>query len=52
MAAPPDGKVILGGGQDSVLRIWDGTNGKALFSIDPPPGDAPPKLGSPNSSKR
>jgi WD40 repeat protein len=51
MAVTPDGKVILGGGQDSILRIWDATTGKALFSIDPPPTDAPQKTGSSASPK-
>jgi WD40 repeat protein len=46
MAVTRDGKVILGGGQDSILRIWDAASGKALFSIDPPAGDAPPKNGT------
>jgi WD40 repeat protein len=51
MAATPDGKVILGGGQDSILRIWDAATGKALFSIDPPPTDAPQKTGTTAPSK-
>ncbi len=46
MAVTPNGKVILGGGQDSILRIWDVTTGKSLFTIDPPAADAPPKPGS------
>jgi dipeptidyl aminopeptidase/acylaminoacyl peptidase len=46
MAVTPDGKVILGGGKDGILRIWDAANGKALFNIDPPPADAPQKGGA------
>lgn len=33
----PDGQFVLGGGQDSVLRIWNAASGKNLFSLDPPP---------------
>ena len=51
LAATPDGKVILGGGQDSILRIWDAATGKALFSIDPPPADAPQKATPSGPSK-
>src|SRR2546425_5647276 len=39
-AVTPDGKTIIAGGQDSVLRVWDGTNGKLIASFPPP--DAPP----------
>jgi len=46
MAVTPDAKFILGGGSDSVLRIWDATTGKSLFSIDPPPADAAQKMGA------
>ncbi len=35
-AATPDGQTILGGGQDSILRIWHGVTGKNLFSLGPP----------------
>jgi WD40 repeat protein len=31
-----DGSVVAGGGQDSVLRIWNGTDGKPDKSFDPP----------------
>lgn len=29
-ASTADASVIIGGGEDSVLRVWDGTNGKEL----------------------
>ena len=29
----PDGVTLVGGGEDSVLRIWNGTNGKELASF-------------------
>src|SRR5438093_330540 len=32
----PDGKTVIAGGQDSVLRVWDGTNGNLLASFPPP----------------
>ena len=35
-AVTPDGKTIIAGGQDSVLRVWDGTNGKLIASLPPP----------------
>ncbi len=35
-AATPDGKVILAGGQDSTLRIWNMTNGQSLATFEAP----------------
>jgi WD40 repeat protein len=35
-AITPDGQVVLGGGQDSILRIWNGPTGKTLFTLEPP----------------
>lgn len=35
-AATRDGQYILGGGQDSILRIWNGATGKLLYSLPPP----------------
>jgi WD40 repeat protein len=35
-AVSPDGQLILGGGQDSILRIWNGPTAKTLFTLDPP----------------
>jgi hypothetical protein len=29
-ASTANASVIIGGGEDSVLRVWDGTNGKEL----------------------
>lgn len=29
----PNGSTIIGGGEDSYLRVWDGTNGKELASF-------------------
>lgn len=29
-ASTPNGSTIIGGGEDSVLRVWDGANGKEL----------------------
>ncbi len=38
-AMTPDGQYVLGGGQDSILRIWNTASGKNLFSLDPPPAE-------------
>jgi len=27
---------VVAGGQDSVLRFWDGENGNSLRNLDPP----------------
>jgi WD40 repeat protein len=35
-AATPDGKTIVAGGQDSVLHVWDGRDGKVLMKLAPP----------------
>ncbi len=35
-AATPDGKTIIAGGHDSVLRAWNGTNGEVLATFPPP----------------
>ncbi|MDF1752746.1 MAG: hypothetical protein P1U89_08250 [Verrucomicrobiales bacterium] len=32
-ASTPDGTTIVGGGEDSYLRIWNGTNGKELAAF-------------------
>lgn len=29
-ASTPNGGMVIGGGEDSLLRVWDGTNGKEL----------------------
>lgn len=36
-AVTADGSVIIGGGEDSILRVWDGTNGRevAVFGMKP-----------------
>ena len=35
-AATPDGRIVVAGGQDSVLRVWNGTNGELIASFPPP----------------
>ena len=35
-ATTADGQTVLGGGQDSVLRIWNASTGKSLFNLEPP----------------
>jgi len=49
-AITPDGQLVLGGGQDSVLRAWNVTTGKALFSLDPPPAEVPIKKPGPSTA--
>ena len=29
-AATPDGRIVIAGGEDSILRAWNGTNGEVL----------------------
>ena len=38
-AAMADGKVIVAGGADSLLRVWDGADGKEIKTFAPPGGD-------------
>jgi WD40 repeat protein len=35
-AATPDGKIVIAGGQDGVLRVWNGTDGQLITSFPPP----------------
>jgi WD40 repeat protein len=37
VAATPDGASVVAGGQDGVLRVWNGRDGKALASFMPGP---------------
>jgi WD40 repeat protein len=37
VAATPDGGTVVAGGQDGVLRVWNGRDGKAIASFDPRP---------------
>jgi WD40 repeat protein len=46
-AVTSDGQTILGGGQDSVLRVWNAASGKSLFSLDPPASEFPAKAAKP-----
>jgi WD40 repeat protein len=50
-AITPDGQLVLGGGQDSVLRGWNVASGKSLFSLDPPPDEVPQKKAGAPASK-
>ena len=44
-AATPDAKIILAGGEDSALRVWNMTDGKviATFEAPKPPGKNKPE---------
>ena len=44
-AATPDGSVVVAGGQDGVLRVWNGTNGQ-IMAMFAPPGANPEKVQS------
>lgn len=35
-AATPDGRVIVAGGQDSILRVWNGKDGKPMATLGMP----------------
>lgn len=39
-AATPDGSVVVAGGQDGVLRVWNGTNGQVIATFAPPTPNA------------
>ncbi len=39
-AATPNGKLVVGGGQDSVLWLWNGENGQAIKNIPAPAPDS------------
>jgi WD40 repeat protein len=34
--ATPDGKIVVAGGQDSMLRVWSGMDGKEIVNFPPP----------------
>jgi WD40 repeat protein len=38
VAATPDGGMVVAGGQDGVLRVWDGRDGKTIASLSPARG--------------
>lgn len=40
-AATPDGKVVIAGGQDGILRIWNGANGNSIATFEPPKAATP-----------
>jgi WD40 repeat protein len=35
-AAARDGSVVVGAGEDGVLRVWNGKNGQSLMTFPPP----------------
>lgn len=43
-AASADGKSIVAGGEDSVLRVWNGADGKILYEFGLLPDKEPPAL--------
>lgn len=45
--ATPDGKLVIAGGQDSILRVWNGADGKPVTTFAAP--SAAPKLAGNNA---
>lgn len=37
--ASRDEKVVIAGGEDGVIRVWNGTNGQVIRTFDPPAAD-------------
>ena len=46
-AITPDTKTVIAGGDDSVLRVWDGVTGKSMANFDPPNKPAEPAPAAP-----
>lgn len=40
-AATPDGKVVIAGGQDGILRVWNGATGTSIATFEPPKAQTP-----------
>lgn len=40
-AGTPDGKVVIAGGQDGILRVWNGVNGTSSITFEPPKAPTP-----------
>lgn len=40
-AATPDGKIVIAGGQDGILRVWNGVNGSSITTFEPPKAPLP-----------
>jgi len=40
-AATPDGKIVIAGGQDGILRVWNGVNGNSITTFEPPKAPTP-----------
>lgn len=47
-AVKPDGKVVVAGGQDGVLRVWNGQNGQSIAAFSPPETAATAAAGKTN----
>jgi WD40 repeat protein len=42
VAATPDEKLVVAGGEDGVVRVWNGQNGQVVFSFASPAPPADP----------
>jgi WD40 repeat protein len=40
----PDGKIVVAGSLDGVLRIWNGKNGETLYTFEPPKDEQPQQI--------
>ncbi|MBI5799947.1 MAG: hypothetical protein HZA92_04360 [Verrucomicrobia bacterium] len=40
-ATTPDGKIVIGGGQDGILRVWNGATGTSITTFEPPKAATP-----------
>ena len=42
VAATPDEKLVIAGGEDGIVRVWNGENGQSLYTFNPPAPPAEP----------
>ena len=40
VVASDDLSIVAAGGEDGVIRVWDGNNGKELMKFEPPSPEA------------
>jgi WD40 repeat protein len=52
VAAMPDEKLVVAGGEDGVVRVWNGQNGQVLFNFAPPTPPADPSQTQASTEKK